>query len=87
MLGRVRQGACYTESMATLEEIRSQVLALGPDERAGLIEDLLASLGPTNYREIASAWVDEGERRLDAYASGAMATVSLEESRRRVLGP
>ena len=61
-----------------LKEILEEALALPPRERANLIDHLLSSLDePSEY--IDSLWRKEVEDRIDAYRSGKMKSVSLDE--------
>jgi len=64
---------------ATSEQIFQQALALPLEERAELIEQLLATFqGPTDPA-LDRLWLAEAHDRLDAYDRGEMETVSVEE--------
>ncbi len=65
---------------ATSEQILQQALALPPEERAQLLEQLLATFdGPTNPA-LDELWVAEAHDRLDAYDRGELkAAISAEE--------
>jgi len=64
---------------ATSEQIFQQALALPLEERAELIEQLLATFqGPTDPA-LDRLWIAEAHDRLDAYDRGEMETVSVEE--------
>ena len=61
-----------------LEDIEAAALQLARAERAHLAERLLASLDEDD--EILAAWVEEAERRGDAYERGEMGAVDFDES-------
>ena len=67
-----------------LESVRDQALALGPAERAVLIDDLLGSFDPESREAIDAAIATEVEDRVDAYNRGEFGSISLEESRRQL---
>ncbi len=70
--------------MRTRESIRDAALALDPEERAALIEDLLNSFDPVLRQEIDMALAVEAESRIDAYERGDLKSITLDESRRRI---
>lgn len=61
-----------------LENIEAAALQLAPAERAHLAERLLASLEQDD--EIQAAWVEEAERRMDAFDRGEMEAVDVDEA-------
>ena len=61
-----------------LEEIEAAALQLTPTERAHLAERLLVSLEEDD--EILAAWVEEAERRADAFDRGEMGAIDFDES-------
>jgi putative addiction module component (TIGR02574 family) len=61
-----------------LEDIEAAALQLAPSERAHLAERLLVSLDEDD--EILAAWVDEAERRADAFDRGEIETVDFDEA-------
>lgn len=61
-----------------LEDIEAAALQLAPAERARLAERLLASLDEDD--EILAAWVEEAERRGEAYERGEMEAIDFDES-------
>ena len=61
-----------------LEDIEAAALQLARAERAHLAERLLISLDEDD--EILAAWVEEAERRGDAYERGEMGAVDFDES-------
>lgn len=61
-----------------LEEIEAMVLQLPASDRSHLAESLLASLSEED--EILAAWIEEAERRADAYDRGEIETVDFDES-------
>ena len=63
---------------AETKQILKDVLALPPIERANLVDYLLSSLDQPD-EHIDSLWRKEVEERIDAYQSGRMKSVSLED--------
>lgn len=61
-----------------LEDIEAAALQLAPAERAKLAERLLISLDEDD--EILASWVEEAERRGDAYERGEMEAIDFDES-------
>ncbi|MDP3540809.1 MAG: addiction module protein [Azonexus sp.] len=61
-----------------LEDIEAAALQLAPSERAHLAERLLVSLDEDD--EILVAWVEEAERRGDAFDRGEMGAIDFDES-------
>ena len=63
----------------TSDQILRQALALPLEERAELIEQLLATFqGPTDPA-LDKLWIAEAHDRLDAYDRGELEAVSVEE--------
>ena len=50
--------------------LETQALKLPPRERAALAEQLIASLDDLDDAEVERLWVDEAERRYQAYKKG-----------------
>ena len=68
--------------MTTLvEELSQKARALGPEDRARLAEDLLASLedGPESSAEVEAAWEHEILRRVEEVKSGTAKLVPAED--------
>ena len=64
---------------ATSEQILQQALALPPEERAVLLEQLLATFqGPTDP-VLDELWANEAHDRLDAYDRGELKAVDAED--------
>ncbi|MFZ2269743.1 MAG: addiction module protein [Azonexus sp.] len=63
---------------SSLEDIEAAALQLTPAERARLAERLLLSLNEND--EILASWVEEAERRGDAYDRGEMGAIDFDES-------
>ncbi len=61
-----------------LEDIEAAALQLASGDRAKLAERLLISLEEDD--EILAAWVEEAERRGEAYERGEMAAIDFDES-------
>ena len=60
------------------ENILKEAMELPAIERAGLVDQLISSLD-TPDKTIDAVWQKEIEKRLGAYKSGKMETVSVEE--------
>jgi hypothetical protein len=60
-----------------LEEIEAMALQLPAADRSHLTERLLDSLSEDD--EIMAAWVEEAERRSDAFDRGEMGTIDFDE--------
>jgi len=65
-----------------LEDIEAAALQLAPADRAHLAERLLVSLDEDD--EIMAAWVEEAERRADAFDRGEIGTIDFDESLARL---
>jgi putative addiction module component (TIGR02574 family) len=61
------------------EHILQEALALGPQERAELVEQLLATFQSPPDPHIDELWAREAEDRLDAYDRGELKSVPAEE--------
>ena len=68
----------------TADTILGTALALPPDERAWLAEELIASLDQGKDSAVDSAWAAEIERRIAEGESGKVETVSWEDARARI---
>jgi putative addiction module component (TIGR02574 family) len=66
------------------QSLTHDALSLPPLDRAGLIEELLASFDRQSRLTVDTAWAEEAERRIDAYDSGVTASISLAESKDRI---
>ena len=66
----------------TTDQITAAALALAPEEKAKLAEQLLGSLDGPDQKEIDAAWAEEAERRIDALDRGEERTVPAEEALR-----
>jgi putative addiction module component (TIGR02574 family) len=64
--------------------VMNEALALPPLERAGLIEELLATFDKQSRDVVDRAWAIESERRIDRFDVGEITAVSLSESRERI---
>ena len=65
-----------------LEEIEAMALQLPAADRSHLTERLLDSLSEDD--EIMAAWIEEAERRSDAFDRGEMGAIDFEESLARL---
>ncbi len=66
------------------DTILGTALALPPDERAWLAEELIASLDQGKDSAVDSAWAAEIERRIAEVESGEVETLSWEDARARI---
>ena len=55
-----------------LKECEAQALELRPQERAALAERLIASLDSLDDSENEQLWLEEAERRYQAYKNGSI---------------
>ena len=62
---------------AQAQAVMNEALALPPVERAGLIEELLASFDRTSRAVVDAAWSQEAEERLEAHARGQIPDLPL----------
>ena len=64
-----------------VEELSQKARALGPEDRARLAEDLLASLedGPESSAVVEAAWEHEVRRRAEEVKSGTAKLVPAED--------
>ena len=67
-------------------DLAAKGTALAPEDRARLIDLLLASLDDGPRAQVEAAWAEEVDRRLDAYDRGEVQAIDgegvLEEARR-----
>jgi putative addiction module component (TIGR02574 family) len=61
------------------ETLFQAALALPPENRAALAEKLLDSLTAEDQAAIDAAWVEEAERRLQAFAQGKVKALPGDE--------
>jgi putative addiction module component (TIGR02574 family) len=64
---------------ANTEQILKQALALPPQDRAEVLERLLASFQVPPDPDLDELWAREAEDRLDAYDRGELGAVPAEE--------
>jgi len=69
---------------ANSEQILKQALALPLQERAELVEQLLATFQSPPDPQVDALWVRESEERLDAYDRGELKAVPSEEVFERI---
>ena len=69
---------------ASSEQILKEALALPLQERAELVEQLLATFQSPPDPQIDELWACEAEDRLDAYDRGEIKAVSTEEVFNRI---
>jgi putative addiction module component (TIGR02574 family) len=66
------------------EEIKTAALALPPDARAMLAEDLLESLDAADQQRIDALWAIEAERRIKQIENGTVTAIPGEEVMQRL---
>lgn len=64
---------------ANSEQILQQALALSPQDRAEIVERLLATFQDPPDPHLDELWAREAEDRLDAYDRGELGAVPAEE--------
>jgi len=64
---------------ANSDQVLKEALALGTQERAELVERLLATFQSPLDPHIDELWASEAEDRLDAYDRGELKSVPAEE--------
>lgn len=64
---------------ANSEQVLKEALALAPQERAELVERLLATFQSAPDPHLDELWAREAEDRLDAYERGELKAVPAEE--------
>ncbi len=69
---------------ASSEQILQQALALPPQDRAEIVERLLASFQAPPDPRLDELWAREAEDRLDAYDRGELGTVPADEVLARI---
>jgi len=60
--------------MPRSEQVLRDALALTPTDRAGLVEQILASFEFPVRKDIDAAWAREAESRINAYERGEIET-------------
>ena len=65
------------------EELQQEVLGLKALEKVHLVELILESLDKPDMK-IQNKWIDESEKRYDAYKSGKLKAISYEEVMKRL---
>ena len=68
-------------------QILQQALALSPEDRAEVLERLLASFQIPPDPDLDQLWANEAEDRLDAYDRGELCAVPAEEVFARIERP
>jgi putative addiction module component (TIGR02574 family) len=73
-----------------LSEVERYAMGLSPQERAVLVEHLLATLDPGDDVDAEAQWVQEAERRYEDYRAGRISSQpagqAFEDARRRLQG-
>lgn len=65
------------------KDVESEALRLPPKERARLAEHLLGSLEDGAEADSEALWLDEAERRYQAYREGKVAATPADEALRK----
>jgi putative addiction module component (TIGR02574 family) len=66
------------------QEVFDAALELPAERRAELADRLLASLEAPIDREIAQAWAEEADRRMEAYRQEKMEAIPADEAWERI---
>ena len=64
---------------ANAERILQDVLSLPPEDRAEVLEHLLAMFQEPPDPELDKLWAEEAEDRIDAFDRGELGSISAEE--------
>ena len=64
---------------AATTKLEEKILSLPCEDRIYLVEKLLKSLNSPSREEIAKAWAEESERRIDEIESGKVQTIPGEQ--------
>jgi len=64
--------------MSTAKDVLKEAIQLKPTEKVKLVDQLITSLDKPD-KDIDKLWAKEAESRLDAYKSGKLKVISLEE--------
>jgi putative addiction module component (TIGR02574 family) len=70
--------------MTAAKKIELEAMKLSARARAKLAERLLLSLDAPVEGDVTEAWLDEAERRLEAYASGEVSAIPATQVFREV---
>jgi len=62
-----------------LEKCRADALKLTPNERAELAESLIASLDEPDEADAEQAWLEEADKRYQAYKQGRISSRPAED--------
>ena len=68
---------------ATFEELEKQARALSPKEKAALAHILIRELDAATDPEAERLWLEEAQRRYDAYVAGELPSLPGDEVMRR----
>jgi len=69
--------------MSKFDDIAREARALSPKEKAALARVLIDDLDPTSDASVEQLWLEEAQRRYDAYCRGEMDAATGEESMAR----
>jgi putative addiction module component (TIGR02574 family) len=70
--------------MTAAKKVEIEAMKLSPKARAKLAERLLLSLDAPEEGDVMEAWLDEAERRLEAYANGKVSAIPATQVFREV---
>lgn len=68
-----------------IEELTKETMALDIENRAALAGKLLLSLDEPTHSELERLWLEESERRLEAYRAGRTQGIPADEVFRRAM--
>jgi putative addiction module component (TIGR02574 family) len=69
----------------TKEQLLAEAMALKPEEREALAEELWLSIPAQDRQAVDAAWLAEARRRDAAFAAGQIVAVPVDEAMNRVL--
>lgn len=67
-----------------VKKLSEEIRKLSPEEQADLMDELLVLTYREPDPEIEKAWVEEAERRIDAYDRGETTAIPVEEAMARL---
>lgn len=70
-------------SVPDLKKLEKQARALSPRQKAALARVLIEDLDPIVHPDAERLWIEEAQRRYDAYLAGKLTAVPGEEVMRR----
>jgi len=72
---------CYNRSAmsALFDEVQKQAQLLTPQEKAALVHQLIEELDSSKDADVGQLWIEESQRRYEAYLRGDLEAVNGKE--------